>query len=143
MRFDAGLLGTVCAWQVVGICVEAAPLVGSGWASVPGVSSLMIWLTDCPLTDGGARMLLGQERRQWRVMVPLRPWQLSWHLALDSVIQCSFSCGEGTNGSWGRGSSESGLPVSPVTGSLLELSHQAAPTQGRDSSCIMETPRPS
>lgn len=77
MRFDAGLLGTVCAWQVAGTCAEAAPLVGSGWASVPGVSSLMIWLTGCRLTDGGTRMIVGWERRQWRVMVPLRPWQLS------------------------------------------------------------------
>lgn len=142
VRFDAGLLGTACAWQVVGTCAEAAPLVGSGWAPVPGVSSLMTWLTHCRLTDGGARKLLGGEEAVQGYGAPEALAAVPGTLPLTLSFSVLSPAGMAQTAAGGVAPLRA-LACLPCNGSLLELSHQAAPAQGRDSSCRTETPRPS
>lgn len=86
-------------------------------------------------------MLLGRERRQWRVMVPLRPWQLCLAPCPGLCHSVFFLLRGSTKGSWGRGSSESSSLVSPARGASQSL-HTRLPPH-RESSCVMEATRPS
>lgn len=144
------------AWSAPGRWwAEVALLVHSGLALCP-CCELSDEPTD-PLTDGRNGMILCWERRQWRVMDSLRPWQLFlapclWLCHLVSLLLPGMHRLElgGLGLEVGPASLESCSPVSPEAGRdrcwlhcHQELSHRAALMQGRARSCVMEAPRPS
>lgn len=136
MRLGAGLPSTDCVCQVVATCAEAARLLAVA-GPVLGGSSLMSWLTDCPLSDGAAwdDLGLGEEAVEGygspealAAVTGTLPLALSFGVLSPAGKTQTVAGGLGGR----RGLSSSGellfcLPCTPATGSLQELSHQAAP----------------